>query len=76
MASELNVRTLLKIGLYNDEKFYDLEDYKKHFDIIILHDGSLEPVEEILKLVLQHMNSVVNIDANLSAPELVSARLD
>ena len=76
MASELNVRSLLKIGLYNDEKFYDLEDYKKHFDILIMHDGSLEPVEEILKLVLQHMSSLVNIDASMSVPELVSARLD
>lgn len=57
MASELNTNTLLKIGLYNDEKFYNLEDYKQNFDVIILHDGSLAPVEEILKLVLEHMNS-------------------
>ena len=42
----------LSIGFYNCQNTYDLETYKKHFDILVLNDGDFCVVEYIVSHLL------------------------
>ena len=43
----------LKIGFINDVQTYDLEDFKKYFDVLVMHDGNLTVLEMIMAAVLR-----------------------
>jgi len=47
-----DAQVLLKIGFVNDKVEQRLEAYKKVFDVLILHDGSFEFLESLLKEIL------------------------
>jgi phosphoglycolate phosphatase-like HAD superfamily hydrolase len=56
MARESSHNTILKIGFLNslETEGHLLEEYQKNFDIVIVNNGSLKPVNFILdKLFLQ-----------------------
>ncbi len=44
---------IIKIGFLNENIEQNLESYKKHFDIIILNDGSIEYITNLLKKILK-----------------------
>lgn len=52
MVDHCEYTECLKIGFINDITVYDIEDFKKHFDILVLHDGNMTVVELILSLAL------------------------
>ena len=51
MIEHANHQADLKIGFLNNLEIYDLEDYKKHYDMLILHDGNLVAVEAVLSAI-------------------------
>jgi cytosolic 5'-nucleotidase 3 len=51
MNQKFNYDNILKIGFLNFNIKNDLEKYKKNYDIVILNDGSMEFVYELLKKI-------------------------
>jgi len=51
MINGFHFKNLIKIAFYNDNE-QSLEDFKNKFDMIILNDGSFEPVNQILQDIL------------------------
>jgi len=51
MVEGLEHDVVLKIGFYNCDS-QTLEEYKKHFDLIITNDGTMEEVNKLLKSIL------------------------
>lgn len=49
----LKIKNLLKIGFLNEDIERNLKEYKKHFDVLILNDGDLHQVNQLLK-ILKH----------------------
>ncbi len=49
MTGQIGFDEIIKIGFLNENVEQNLEEYKKHFDVIILNDGSLEFVNNLLK---------------------------
>jgi 5'-nucleotidase len=47
----LKIKNLLKIGFLNEEIEKNLKEYKKHFDVLILNDGDLHQVNQLLKIL-------------------------
>ncbi|MBU1349747.1 hypothetical protein KJ978_03455, partial [Patescibacteria group bacterium] len=39
---------LIKIGFLNENVKENLEEYKKNYDVVILNDGSMEYVNDLL----------------------------
>ena len=52
MSEGIEHECILKIGFLNEEIEQRLPEYKKHFDLIIASDGSMEVVNGILQKVL------------------------
>lgn len=52
MSEGLEHDIILKIGFLNDKEDELLEEYKKHFDLIITDDGSLEEVNKLLQEII------------------------
>jgi 5'-nucleotidase len=48
----LNIDNSIKIGFLNEKVKELLKEYKKHFDILILEDGTMEAVNEVVKNIL------------------------
>lgn len=50
MVRESKHDTILKIGFLNHpEKYHLLDEFKSKFDIVIFNDGSLHPVNYLLR---------------------------
>ena len=45
----LKIKNSIKIGFLNEKVKELLENYKKHFDLLILNDGTMKAVNELLK---------------------------
>jgi len=52
MSKGIHHNTLIKVGFLNENIDEQLEKFKEKFDIIILNDGSMAPVNEILNEIL------------------------
>jgi len=52
MVVGFDYSNLIKIGFLNDRVEENLENYKKTFDVIILNDGSLELINNLLKEII------------------------
>jgi len=52
MIEGFEYENLIKIGFLNENIEESLENYKKYFDIIILNDGSVEFINELLKEIV------------------------
>ncbi len=52
MVQGFDYKNLIKIGFLNDKIDENLENYKKTFDVIILNDGSLEFINNLLREIL------------------------
>jgi hypothetical protein len=48
----LNIKNSIKIGFLNEKVKELLKEYKKHFDILILEDGTMGVVNEVVKNIL------------------------
>jgi len=48
----LNIKSSIKVGFLNEMVKELLEDYKKHFGLLILNDGTMDAVNEMLKNIL------------------------
>ena len=46
----LDIKNSIKVGFLNEKVKELLEDYKKHFDLLILNDGTMKAVNEVLKI--------------------------
>ena len=53
MVAGFNYENLIKIGFLNDKVEESLESYKRTFDVVILNDGSLDFVNELLKELIK-----------------------
>ncbi len=53
MVDGFEYDNLLKIGFLNENIEENLENYKKAFDIVILNDGSMEFVNNLLKEIIK-----------------------
>lgn len=51
MVEGFDFEEIIKIGFY-DEKEGDLEFYKKSFDVLVLNDGEMEGVNELMNKIL------------------------
>ena len=51
MVAGFDYNIILKIGFFNSDS-KTLEEYKKHFDLIITHDGTMEEINELLRSIL------------------------
>jgi cytosolic 5'-nucleotidase 3 len=49
MADQMNFDEIIKIGFLNKDSQKDFDELKNNFDVIILNDGSLEFVNNLLK---------------------------
>lgn len=49
MAKGLDCQNIIKIGFLNESIEKNLEEYKKYFDILILNDGDMEFVNELIE---------------------------
>jgi 5'-nucleotidase len=52
MIEGSNYKNIIKIAFYNDNE-ENLEDFKKNFDIIIMDDGSFEPINQLMREILK-----------------------
>lgn len=52
MAQGINPKNIIKMGFYNLHE-ESLEEFKQNFDIVITNDGSFEPVNEILRKIIE-----------------------
>ena len=52
MAQGLSHNTIIKIGFLNEKADALLPEFEKHFDIIILNDGSMEEVNKIINEIM------------------------
>lgn len=50
MAEGLEHKIILKIGFLNHDIEKQLEEYSKHYDLLILNDGNMEEINKILTL--------------------------
>lgn len=48
MLEDREDRVLLRIGLRNDDTSWSLEEYRKHFDIVIQNDGWFDELNKLL----------------------------
>jgi len=48
----LKIKNSIKVGFLNEKAEELLEDYKKHFDFLILNDGTMRGVNELLEIIL------------------------
>ena len=48
-TDQMSADEIIKVGFLNEDIEKNLEEYKKHFDILILNDGPLDFVNELLK---------------------------
>jgi 5'-nucleotidase len=48
----LNIKNSIKVGFLNEKVKKFSGDYKKHFDLSILNDGTMKAVNELLKSIL------------------------
>lgn len=55
MVQGFDCENLIKIGFLNDKIDENLENYKKTFDVVILNDGSLEFVNNLLKDLVKNI---------------------
>jgi len=53
MLEGITFKSLIKIAFYNNNE-ENLEEFKKNFDMIILNDGSFEPINELMKEILEN----------------------
>lgn len=53
MLNGLNIKKAIKIGFLNEKIKENLKEYKKYFDILVLKDGSMKEVNELLKKILK-----------------------
>ena len=49
MVNQINFSEIIKIGFLNENVKNNLDEFKQNFDVIILNDGSLDFVNELLK---------------------------
>jgi len=52
MIEGLNIKNSIKIGFLNNKTKESLKNYKKYFDILILNDGTMQAVNEVLKNIV------------------------
>jgi 5'-nucleotidase len=52
MVSNLKYDNILKIGYLNEKVEENMENYKKVYDVLILNDGSLEFVNNLLQSLI------------------------
>ncbi|MBI3120624.1 MAG: hypothetical protein HYZ08_03330, partial [Candidatus Kerfeldbacteria bacterium] len=57
MANGLDHHVCLRVGFLNDNIDRDLPYYKKVYDVVILFDGSMQWVVDMLKTTLRHENA-------------------
>lgn len=48
----LRLKQVIKIGFLNENTTENLKSYKKYFDFLVLSDGPLTPINELLKKIL------------------------
>ncbi|MBU2415738.1 hypothetical protein KKH86_00740 [Patescibacteria group bacterium] len=48
MINGFDYDNLIKIGFLNENVKENLEEYKKNYDVVILNDGSMEYVNDLL----------------------------
>lgn len=53
MLEGIEFKNLISFGFMNYPEEEDLEEFKRKFDIVILNDGSFEPINEILDKILK-----------------------
>ena len=53
MIEGLNIKNSIKIGFLNNKTKESLKNYKKYFDILILNDGTMQAVNEVLKNIVK-----------------------
>lgn len=56
MEQNMNVEESIRIGFLDGDRENQLEDYKKHFDIVIVGEGDFELTNYLIKHIsgLQH----------------------
>jgi cytosolic 5'-nucleotidase 3 len=54
MIEGFSYDNLIKIGFLNDENEVPLEEFKKAFDVVILNDGSMDYVNELVKKIIDY----------------------
>jgi 5'-nucleotidase len=54
MVDGFDYDNLLKVGFLNNKIDERLENYKKAFDLLILGDGSMNPVNQLLQEIYEH----------------------
>jgi HAD superfamily hydrolase (TIGR01544 family) len=53
MVQGLDYKNLIKIGFLNENEKENLERYKRNFDIVILHDGSMRYINGLLRDIIE-----------------------
>lgn len=53
MADGMEHDTVLTIGFYNNPDDSKIEEYKRHYDVLILNDGTMEFVIDTLRKILE-----------------------
>jgi 5'-nucleotidase len=53
MSEGLEHENIIKIGFLNENIKESLSEYKKNFDVIILDDGPMDFVNDLLKNILE-----------------------
>lgn len=51
MVENVLFENVIKIGFLNDLKIYELENYEKVFDIIVMNDGDFTIVNYLLSFI-------------------------
>jgi cytosolic 5'-nucleotidase 3 len=51
MTSHIEFEDIIRVGFLNEKEEESMETFKKVFDIVVINDGSLEVVNEILKVI-------------------------
>jgi len=53
MVSNIKFENIIKIGFLNEKEEELMDSFKKAFDIVVVNDGSLGVINEVLKAIKQ-----------------------
>jgi hypothetical protein len=70
MADGAAVDVSIKIGFLNEKVDQRRAEYSRIFDALVLHDGGMEEVNEILKEVISGGSSAFQSQSTAQQPEL------
>ena len=54
MTEGFDYNEIIRIGFLSEDVEKHLEDYKKAYDILVLNDGDMGYVNEMLNVILEH----------------------